>query len=223
MARILVIEDEPKMLRILQRNLTAEGYDVATAATGDDGQTNLAKGGFDAVILDWLLPGRDGLELLTGIRLGGSRVPVLMLTARDTVEDRVSGLDHGADDYLVKPFATAELLARVRAMLRRGTDDRVSLLHAGDLEVDLLERRVVRSGQEIALRAREYEVLVYLMRHGGETVTRGMLGRDVWKEPEHNLTNVIDVTMTQLRRKLDRPGLPSPIQTIRGIGYRLRS
>ena len=222
MPRVLVVEDEPKMLRILQRNLVAEGYDIATAATGDEGQASLARGGVDAVILDWMLPGRDGLELLAEIRRGGNRVPVLLLTARDAIEDRVAGLDRRADDYLVKPFATAELLARVRAMLRRGADDRVNVLRAGDLEVDMLERRVRRSGEEVALRTREYEVLVYLMRHRGNTVTRDMLGRDVWKEPEHNLTNVIDVTMTQLRRKLDRAGLPPPIQTIRGVGFRLR-
>src|SRR5262249_33985564 len=169
------------MLRILQRSLAAEGYDVATAATGDEGRASLTRGGFDGVILDWMLPGRDGLELLTEIRKGGSRVPVLLLTARDAIEDRVAGLDRGADDYLVKPFATAELLARVRAMLRRGTDDRVNSLRTDDLEVDLLERRVRRAGEEVALRTREYEVLVYLIRHCGQTVTRDMLGRDVWK------------------------------------------
>jgi len=222
MPRVLVVEDEPKMRRILQRDLAAEGYDVATAATGPQGQAALAGGGFDAVVLDWLLPGRDGLELLTELRQTGSRVPVLLLTARDAVEDRVAGLDRGADDYLVKPFATAELLARVRVLLRRGTDDRVSLLRAGDLEADLLQRTVRRAGLEVALRAREYEVLVYLMRHAGRTVTRDMLGRDVWNEPDHNLTNVIDVTMTQLRRKLDRPGLPAPVETVRGVGFRLR-
>jgi len=222
MPRVLVVEDEPKMRRILQRDLAAEGYDVATAATGPQGQAALAGGGFDAVVLDWLLPGRDGLELPTELRQTGSRVPVLLLTARDAVEDRVAGLDRGADDYLVKPFATAELLARVRVLLRRGTDDRVSLLRAGDLEADLLQRTVRRAGLEVALRAREYEVLVYLMRHAGRTVTRDMLGRDVWNEPDHNLTNVIDVTMTQLRRKLDRPGLPAPVETVRGVGFRLR-
>jgi DNA-binding response OmpR family regulator len=222
MPRLLVVEDETKMLRILQRNLTAEGYDVAIAATGNEGQSRLALGGFDCVILDWMLPGRDGMQLLTELRQTGNRVPVLLLTARDAIEDRVAGLDCGADDYLVKPFATAELLARIRALLRRGTDDRVNALRAGDLEVDLLERRVLRAGEEILLRAREYEVLVYLVRHRGQIVTRDMLGRDVWNEPEHNLTNVIDVTMTQLRRKIERPGLQAPIQTIRGVGFRLR-
>jgi DNA-binding response OmpR family regulator len=222
MPRVLVVEDEPKMRRILQRDLAAEGYDVATSATGPEGQAALADGGFDAVVLDWLLPGRDGLQVLTELRQSGSRVPVLLLTARDAVEDRVMGLDRGADDYLVKPFATAELLARVRAMLRRGVDDRANVLRAGDLEADLLERKVRRGGQDLGLRAREFEVLVYLMRHAGRTVTRDMLGRDVWNEPDHNLTNVIDVTMTLLRRKLDRPGLPAPVETVRGVGFRLR-
>jgi two-component system copper resistance phosphate regulon response regulator CusR len=222
MPRVLVVEDEPKMRRILQRDLAAEGYDVATAATGPEGQAALAGGGFDAVVLDWLLPGKDGLAVLTDLRQSGSRVPVLLLTARDAVEDRVAGLDRGADDYLVKPFATAELQARVRPLVRRGTDDRACVLRAGDLEADLLVRKVRRAGQDVSLRAREYEVLVYLMRHAGRTVTRDMLGRDVWHEPDHNLTNVIDVTMTQLRRKLDRPGLSAAVETIRGVGFRLR-
>src|SRR4051812_17960317 len=186
MPRVLVVEDEPKMRRILQRDLAAEGYDVTAAATGDEGQAALAGGGFDAVVLDWLLPGRDGLEVLTDLRRTGSRVPVLLLTARDAVEDRVAGLDRGADDYLVKPFATAELLARVRALLRRGTDDRVNVLRAGDLEADLLERRVRRARPGGPLRAREFEGLVYLIRHARRTVTRDILGRGVWHEPGHN-------------------------------------
>ena len=222
MGRLLVVEDEPKMLRILHRSLEAEGYQVTLAISGDEGQANLARGGFDGVILDWMLPGRDGLQLLTELRQNGNRVPVLLLTARDAIEDRVAGLDAGADDYLVKPFATVELLARVRAMLRRRSDDRVNVLTAGELEVDLLERRVRRSGLEIALRPREYEVLLYLLRRHGQTVTRDMLGREVWKEPLHDLTNVIDVTMAQLRRKLEQSGRPAQIETIRGLGFRLR-
>jgi len=145
-----------------------------------------------------------------------------MLTARDAVEDRVHGLDSGAEDYLRKPFAFAELLARMRALVRRGPAPRETVLRAGDLEVDLLERRVTRAGEEVALRGREFEVLAYLARHSGQVVTRDMLGRDVWKEPQHDLTNVIDVTMTQLRRKLERPGRPAPIHTVRGVGYALR-
>src|SRR5262249_52594069 len=145
-----------------------------------------------------------------------------MLTARDAVDDRVQGLDAGAEDYLTKPFAFAELLARVRALVRRGPAPRETVLKAGDLEVDLLERRVNRAGEEIALRGREFEVLAYLMRHHGQVVTRDMLGRDVWKEPLHDLTNVIDVTMTLLRRKLDRADRPALIHTVRGVGYVLR-
>ena len=148
---------------------------------------------------------------------------MLILTARDAIEDRVLGLEQGGDDYLVKPFAFAELVARVRALLRRGPPDRETILRCGDLELDLLDRRVVRGSEEISLRGREFEVLVFLTRHQGQVVTRDMLGRDVWKEPDHDLTNVIDVTVTLLRKKLDRPGQPPLIQTVRGVGYCLRN
>ena len=222
MARLLVVEDERRLLRSLQRGLEAEGYEIVAAANGDDGQAHLARESFDCLILDWMLPGHDGIQILTELRQSGSRMPVLLLTARDAVGDRITGLDRGADDYLVKPFAFAELLARIRAVLRRGVVERETELKAGDLNVDLLERRVVRAGEEIALRAREYEVLVYLMRHRGLAVTRDMLGREVWKEPLYGLTNVINVTMTQLRRKLERTGQPAPIRTIRGVGYCLK-
>jgi DNA-binding response OmpR family regulator len=148
-------------------------------------------------------------------------MPVLILTARDAVEDRVVGLDAGADDYLVKPFAFAELLARLRVLLRRGRASEDTVLRAGDLEVDLLHRRVTRGGVEVTLTLREFEVLAYLLRHKNATVTRAMLGRDIWKEPDHALTNVIDVYITLLRRKLDRPGQRSLIQAVRGVGYRL--
>ena len=222
MARLLVVEDEPKMQRILQRSLESEGYQVVLSSNGDEGHEILARGGFDGVILDWMLPGRDGLEILKEIRQSGSRVPVLLLTARDAIEDRVAGLDCGADDYLVKPFATVELLARVRAMLRRGTDDRVNVMRTGELEVDLLERRVRRAGVDVSLRPREYELLLYLMRHHGRTVSREMLGWGVWNEALHDLTNVIDVTIAQLRRSLEQPGRPPLIETVRGIGFRLR-
>jgi two-component system copper resistance phosphate regulon response regulator CusR len=170
-----------------------------------------------------MLPRRDGLEILTELRRGKNHVPVLMLTARDAVEQRVRGLDAGADDYLIKPFAFAELVARVRSLLRRGMADRETFLKYGDLEVDLLERKVLRAGRPVDLRSREYEVLVYLLRHQEKTVNRDRLGRDVWHEPDHALTNVIDVTMTNLRKALDRPGLPSLIQTVRGVGFVLRA
>jgi two-component system copper resistance phosphate regulon response regulator CusR len=222
MARLLVVEDERKLLRSLQLGLEAAGYEVVTAVSGRGAEDRLAAESFDAVILDWMLPGRDGLQILVDLRRSGNRVPVLMLTARDAVEDRVAGLDGGAEDYLTKPFAFAELLARVRALVRRGPAPRETMLWVGDLAVDLLERRVTRAGEEIALRGREFEVLVYLVRHCGEVVTRDMLGRDVWKEPQYSLSNVIEVTVTQLRRRLERPGLPTPIETVRGVGYALR-
>ena len=223
MARLLVVEDERKLLRNLQRGLEAQGYEVVPAATGLDAQARLGESDFDAIILDWLLPGKDGLEVLAEMRAAGRRVPVLLLTARDAIEDRVLGLDAGADDYLVKPFAFAELLARIRVLLRRGKTDRETVLRAGDLEVDLIERRVSRDGEEVELRGREYEVLVYLLRHQGSVVTRDMLGRDVWKEPQYGLSNVIDVTITLLRKKLEKPDRPQLIQTIRGVGYCLRA
>jgi two-component system, OmpR family, copper resistance phosphate regulon response regulator CusR len=221
MSRVLVVEDERKLLRALERGLRAEGYEVVTAATGNEGSTIALAQSFDAVVLDWMLPGRDGLQVLADLRRAGRAVPVLLLTARDAVEDRVTGLDAGADDYLVKPFAFAELLARLRVLLR-GRGERETVLRAGELEVDLLERRAVRGGEEVTLTQREFEVLVYLLRHKNRAVTRDMLGREVWKEPAHALTNVIDVYINALRRKLERPGRSPRIRTLRGVGYSLR-
>ena len=221
MSRVLVVEDERKMLRSLERGLRAEGYDVTTAATGEDGYRLATEGRFDCVVLDLMLPGRGGLEVLADLRRAGNRTPVLVLTARDAVEDRVAGLDGGADDYLVKPFAFAELLARLRVLLRRERAAE-TVLRADDLEVDLVRRRVSRGGTEVALTQREFELLEYLLRHKNATVTRDMLGRDVWREPAHALTNVIDVFVTLLRRKVERPGRPPLIHTVRGLGYSLR-
>jgi DNA-binding response OmpR family regulator len=222
MHRLLVIEDERKILRGLERGLQAAGYEVVTAATGEEGLRLAAAQTFDGVVLDLLLPGYDGLAVLAELRRGGNAVPVLILTARDTIEDRVIGLDAGADDYLVKPFAFAELLARLRVLLRRDRGERQTMLRAGDLEVDLLQRRAVRDGVEISLTQREFEVLAYLLRHKNAVVTRDMLGRDVWREPNHALTNVIDVYITLLRRKLEGPGRRPLIHTLRGVGYSLR-
>jgi len=219
----LVVEDERNLLRGLQRGLEADGYEVVTAASGEEAQAQISARPFDCLLLDWMLPGRDGLQILADLRRAGDRTPVLMLTARDTVEERVLGLDHGADDYLVKPFAFAELLARLRSLLRRGQSDRETMLQAGDLEVDLLERKAVRAGVVVPLRSREFDLLAYLLRHKGAVVTRDMLGREVWNEPGHALTNVIDVTVTLLRKKLDRPGRPPLIHTVRGVGYCLRA
>jgi DNA-binding response OmpR family regulator len=221
MPRLLVVEDERKVREGLRAGLAAEGYEVVTAATGEEGvQKGLAES-FDGVVLDRMLPGRDGLAVLAELRRAGKAIPVLLLTARDAVEDRVTGLDAGADDYLVKPFAFPELLARLRVLLR-GRGERETLLRAGDLEVDLLERRAARAGKELALTQREFEVLAYLLRHKNQVVTREMLGREVWKDADHALTNVSDVYINLLRRKLEGPGRPPLIHTLRGLGYCLR-
>jgi two-component system, OmpR family, copper resistance phosphate regulon response regulator CusR len=222
MPRVLVVEDERKVLRSLQRGLEQEGYEVVTAANGDAGSELAVSQPFDCLVLDLMLPGRDGLRVLADLRRAGRATPVLILTARDAVEDRVTGLDAGADDYLVKPFAFAELLARLRVLLRRGQVERETVLRLGDLEMDLLARRVTRAGAEVALTQREFEVLEYLLRHKNAVVTRDMLGRDVWEEPEHALTNVIDVYINLLRRKVERAGLAPLIHTLRGVGYSLR-
>jgi two-component system copper resistance phosphate regulon response regulator CusR len=221
-ARILVVEDERKVLRGLERGLQAEGYEVVAAATGEEGLQQATGQPFDCVVLDLLLPWRDGLQVLADLRQIGNKVPVLILTARDAVEDRVVGLDAGADDYLVKPFAFAELLARLRVLLRRERGGPETVLWADDLEVDLLNRRACRAGQDLPLTQREFEVLAYLLRHKNQIVTRDMLGREVWKEPNHALTNVIDVYINLLRRKLEKPGQPPLIHTLRGMGYTLR-
>jgi DNA-binding response OmpR family regulator len=221
MPRVLVIEDEAKILRSLDRGLQAEGYEVVTASTGTEGRRLATTQSFDCLVLDLLLPGRPGLEVLADLRQAGNTTPVLILTARDAVEDRVVGLDAGADDYLVKPFHFAELLARLRLLLRRGRATEETILRAGELEVNLLHRRATHGGAEVLLTLREFDVLAYLLRHKNTTVTRDMLGRDVWKEPNHALTNVIDVYINQLRRKLERLDQPPLIQTLRGVGYRL--
>jgi two-component system, OmpR family, copper resistance phosphate regulon response regulator CusR len=219
--RLLIVEDERKILRSLERGLQAEGYEVVTAANGDAGYQLASTQTFDCVVLDLMLPGRDGLQMLADLRRQGKKVPVLILTARDAVEDRVVGLDAGADDYLVKPFAFAELLARLRVLLRRGRGERETVLTLDDLEMDLLERRVTRGGAQIELTHREFELLEYLLRHKNTTVTRAMLGREVWKEEDYALTNVIDVFINALRKKVEQPGKPPLIQTVRGVGYSL--
>jgi DNA-binding response OmpR family regulator len=220
--RILVVEDERKVLRSLERGLRAEGYDVIAASTGEEGFRQATGQPFDCVLLDLMLPGRDGLQVLADLRQMGNMVPILILTARDAVEDRVIGLDAGADDYLVKPFAFAELLARLRVLLRRERGAPETVLRADDLEIDLLNRRVTRAGQELPLTQREFEVLAYLLRYKNRVVTRDMLGREVWKEPNYSLTNVIDAYVSLLRRKLEKAGQRPLIYTLRGVGYSLR-
>lgn len=222
MPRVLVVEDEKKLLASLTKGLEQEGYAVKGAATGEEGYYAATTQDFDALVLDLMLPRRDGLQVLRDLRSQGFSKPVLILTARDSVDDRVAGLDGGADDYLVKPFAFAELLARLRALLRRDTSGRELMLRVADLEMDLVARRVVRDGEEIEVSQREFDLLAYFLRHINAVVTRDMLARDVWQEPMGVLTNVIDVYVGLLRRKVERPGLRQLIHTVRGVGYVVR-
>lgn len=223
-ARILVVEDEPKVARALREGLAGEGYDVVVAHTGEDGFFRASSEPFDLLILDRMLPGREGLEVLRALRQKGLWCPVLVLTARDAVVDRVLGLDAGADDYMVKPFAFTELLARVRALVRRGRGDQLLRLTLADLALDVPTRRVTRGEVEIDLTPREYELLEYLLRHHGSIVSREMLARDVWKEPERGtpLDNVIDVHITRLRKKVDQGSALKLIHTVRGVGFLVR-
>jgi len=222
--RVLIVEDERKLAQVLASALQEEHYDVVVAATGEDGFFRANAELFDLVILDLMLPGRSGLEILQALRQRHIETPVLILTARDGVDDRVLGLDLGADDYLVKPFALPELLARIRALLRRGRSSDVFRLKVGDLELDLVARRVVRADTLIDLTVREFELLEYLLRHQGHLVSREMLARDVWKEPRRAtpLDNVIDVQMARLRRKVDPEGAARLIHTVRGVGFVMR-
>jgi two-component system, OmpR family, copper resistance phosphate regulon response regulator CusR len=222
MARVLVVEDQKKHLDSLRRGLEAEGYDVATASTGEEGLVLAISEAVDAIVLDLMLPGRDGMGILRELRSNGFAKPILILSARDSVEDRVRGLDEGGNDYLVKPFAFAEFLARLRALLRRDVPGRPLVLRAGDLEMDLLDRKVTRSGDELELTGREYELLEYLLRHKNEVVTRDMIALDVWKERTGAMTRIIDVYINALRKKVDRIGRTALIQTVRGVGYALR-
>ena len=222
--RILVVEDERKVARALREGLEAEHYDVRVATTGEEGFFLVNHETFDLVVLDLMLPRRDGIEVVRTLRKRGLHTPVLILTAKDTVEDRVHGLDSGADDYLVKPFAFPELLARIRALLRRGRTDQVLRLQRGDLEMDLVTRKVARAGQTLELTVKEFEILEYLLRHGDGVVSREMLARDVWHVTARAtpLDNVIDVTMARLRRKLDDPFEAPLLHTVRGVGFVLR-
>jgi len=222
--RVLIVEDERKLAQVLSSALQAEHYDVVVAATGEDGFYRANAELFDLVVLDLMLPGRSGLEILQTLRQRHVETPVLILTARDGVEDRVLGLDRGADDYLVKPFALPELLARIRALLRRGRSSEILRLKVANLEMDLVARRVVRGDRAIDLTGREFELLEYLLRHQGNLVSREMLARDVWKEPRRAtpLDNVIDVQMARLRRKVDLDGAARLIHTVRGVGFVVR-
>jgi two-component system, OmpR family, copper resistance phosphate regulon response regulator CusR len=222
--RILVVEDETKLAAALKDGLEADQYTVRLAYTGEDGFYLLHTERFDLVIMDVMLPGRDGFEIVKTLRQRGMETPVLLLTAKDAVEDRVRGLDSGADDYLVKPFAFPELLARSRALIRRGRTEQPARLKVADLEMDVGKHSVMRGGRELELTAREFEILEYLFRHQGRVVSREMLARDVWKEIARQtpLDNVIDVHMARLRRKIDDQFDRKLLHTVRGMGFVLR-
>jgi len=222
--RILIVEDEEKMAKALRTGLEADEFSVSIAHTGEDGFFLASTETYDLVILDLMLPNRDGMEILAALRQKNVSVPVLILTSRDTVEDRVKGLDAGADDYLVKPFAFSEFLARVRALLRRGKQESGDKLSLADLEMDTAGRVVTRGGKELGLTAREFDLLEYLLRQKGRVVSREMLARDVWQETARYtpLDNVIDVHIAHLRRKLDDPFRTKLLHTVRGVGYCLR-
>ena len=221
--RILIVEDEAKTRESLAEGLRLEGWHVDTAATANAAAAEMDRATFNLLVLDWMLPDGEGIDFVSAIRQRGVHLPVLMLTARTTLNDRVVGLDSGADDYLAKPFAFAELVARCRALLRRPQWASQGLLRCGDLQLDTRARIATRGGQEIPLTPREVDVLEYLFRYQGQTVTREMLERDVWKQTNRMtaLDNVIDVQMMRLRRKVDPEGAERLIHTMRGVGYQL--
>ena len=219
--RVLLVEDEIKMSRALRRGLEQEGYAVDTALDGTDGLHRASEWDYDAIVLDVMLPGLDGVELCRRLRQAGRWAPVLMLTARDGVADRINGLDAGADDYLVKPFAFEELLARLRAQVRRGVHERPAVLTVADLVLDPAAHTATLSGRPLALSAREFALLEFLIRHAGEVVRRSAILEHVWDYNYDGLSNVVDVYVGYLRRKLERPNGQVRIRTVRGVGYGL--
>jgi len=225
--KILVIEDDRKIAQALKKGLESEGYEVEVVPSGEEGFVLASTRAFDLIILDLMLPGRDGLEILTTVRARQDKTPVIILTAKDTIEDRVIGLDAGADDYLVKPFAFPEISARIRALLRRGTGGTggpIVKFKLADLEMDTARRETERGGRLLALTAREFDLLEYLLRNQGRVVTREMLAADVWKETRRAtpLDNVIDVHIARLRKKIDEPFAARILHTVRGVGFILR-
>src|SRR5271167_3586603 len=222
-ARVLVIEDEPGIVDFVRRGLQAAGFVVAVAVDGIEVERLALRDGFDAIVLDLMLPGRGGLDILASVRRARPSTPVIVLTARGEVEDRVAGLDAGAVDYLVKPFSVAELVARVRAQLRVAEQASASTLRAEDIEVDLLTRKVSRRGRSVVLSTTEFELLVYLLRHQGQVLSREEILSSVWGYQHDPATNVVDVYVGYLRRKLGSPDDPAPIFTVRSVGYRLGS
>jgi two-component system OmpR family response regulator len=220
--RVLVVEDDVKMAALLRRGLVEEGLSADVARTGDDALWMAAATEYDAIVLDVMLPGADGFEVCKRLRENGRWAPVLMLTARDAVEDRVTGLDAGADDYLTKPFSFAELLARLRALARRPPLERPTIVEVGDLKLDPATRQVWRDGTEIDLSAKEFALLETFMRRPGEVLSRYQLLEHCWDYGYENRSNVVDVYVRYLREKVDRPFGCSSLETVRGAGYRLR-
>ncbi len=219
--RLLLVEDDKKAARVLGRGLGEEGFVVDVAHSGEVGDELAASTRYDVIILDWLLPRKDGLAVCRGLRRRGIRTPILMLTARDSLPDRVSGLDSGADDYLTKPFAFEELLARIRALLRRSELTRPPVLRVADLALDPVTHRVTRGTLEISLTPKEYAILEALMRHAGQVVSRTRIGESVWEDDPEDLTNLVDVHVSHLRRKIDQGEQPALIHTVRARGFRL--
>ena len=220
--RILVVEDEPKMAALVARALREEGHAADVAAQGEDALWMAQAAPYDAIVLDVMLPGVDGFEVLRRLRADGVWTPVLMLTARDAVGDRVGGLDSGADDYLTKPFSFAELFARLRAIARRGPVERPAVLQLGDLRLDPAAHRAWRGEEELKLSAREFALLELLMRRPGETLTRLQILEGGWDMAFESRSNIVDVYVRYLREKVDRPFGRNSIETVRGVGYRLR-
>ena len=219
--KILLVEDDGKAARLLARGLEEEGFLVDIAVSAEEAELRVFASDYDLLILDWMLPGKDGLALCEALRRHKIHTPILMLTARDALGDRVTGLNTGADDYLTKPFAFDELLARARALLRRSELTRPSVLTVGDLSLDPMTQRVMRAGALLTLTRKEYAIIEVLMRQAGDLVSRSRLAEQVWKADLVAIDNLIDVHVGNLRRKIDAPGLPTLIQTVRGRGFRL--
>jgi two-component system OmpR family response regulator len=220
--RVLVVEDQPKMSRLLKRGLRDEGFATDVTGSGEDALWMAGSTPYDAIVLDVMLPGIDGFETCRRLRADEVWAPVLMLTARDSVEDRVAGLDGGADDYLAKPFSFSELSARIRALMRRGAVERPTLLRVDDLELDPAGRRVSRGGEEIELSTKEFALLETFMRRPGAVLSRLQLLEHAWDYEYENRSNVVDVYVRYLREKIDRPFGCRSIETVRGAGYRMR-
>ncbi len=221
--RILIVEDDRRLSGIIKRGLLEEGYSVDSAYDGDEGQYFAESLSYDVMVLDIMLPTKDGLEVCRELRRKKMNVPILMLTARDSVEDRVRGLDAGADDYLIKPFSFNELLARIRALLRREASSKSARLQNGDLVMDTLTRQVWRGKRSIELTSKEYAILEYFMRHPDMVITRTMIEEHAWNYEFSGVSNIIDVYIRRLRRHIDEEGQDSLIQTVRRAGYRLRA